>query len=52
MNLSQPAIIATIRRIRSISRLDAYGLAIVNAGHTWTMRERREFEKRVRELQG
>jgi hypothetical protein len=50
MYLSRPTIIATIRRIKSLSGLDAYGLAIADAGHFWTLRERREFEKRVREL--
>lgn len=50
MNLSTPAVAATIRRIRTLTRLDAYGLALANVGHYWTVRERREFERRVREL--
>lgn len=39
-----------IRRCRTLSGLDRFGLYLANTGHTWTYSERREFEKRVREL--
>jgi len=45
-----PGIHANFRFSNSLSALDRYGLKLANAGHTWTLKERKMFEKRVREL--
>lgn len=39
-----------MRRCRTLAALDRFGLALANQSLQWTHRERREFEKRVREL--
>lgn len=46
------AVNANIRHSASLSALDKYGLRLANAGHVWTPKERKSFEKRVRELKG
>jgi hypothetical protein len=43
---------ATIRRIRTLKKLDAFGLWLANRGHWWSKDDRRAFNKRVRELGG
>jgi hypothetical protein len=39
-----------MRRTISLRDLDEFGLSLANTNHIWTLRERRVFEKRVREL--
>lgn len=44
------AIEVNIRKMQTITGLDAYGVRLANRGHSWSHKERKAFEKRVREL--